>query len=136
MYLSEKTFVMKFLAGLACLGVTTIPFDNQQFYSGADSMRQLFSQITDKMGSRVNELSMLFLRNPMGGIYTEFKEGIARQNGGLLSFENPQYVSATIKLDESGARYILDSKNLDIETETILDFSREFCKGAGITIKR
>ena len=49
---------------------------------------------------------MLFLKKPLGGTFFEFKESIARQNGALMSFENPYYVRATIKLDEDGESYV------------------------------
>ncbi len=132
MYSSEKIFIMKFLAGLKKLGITEIPYDNDDFYRGAESMQQYFHLNRNVLGSHANELSMLFLKKPMGGTFFEFREGIARQNGSLMSFENPHYISATIKLDEIGANFILDQDNLDISREQILGFSKAFCEGAEI----
>ena len=136
MYTSEKIFIMKFRAGLKKLGITEIPYDNMEFYNGAESMQQYFQQHRKAMGSHANELSMLFLKNPMGGIFSEFREGIARQNGGLMTFENPHYVSATIKLDREGVDYILNQEdNLDVSNEQILELSKAFCYGAGLAFE-
>lgn len=132
MYSSEKIFIMKFLAGLKKLGVSEIPYDNVEFYSGAENMQQYFHAHRDILGNHVNELAMLFLKKPMGGTFFEFRESIARQNGILMSFENPYYVSGTIKLDEDGADFILSQDNLDVSNEQILGFSAAFCDGAGI----
>lgn len=132
MYSSEKIFVMKFLAGLRKLGVTQIPYDNDEFYSGAEQMKQYFHAHRDALGCYANELAMLFLKKPLGGIYSEFRESIARQNGVLMSFENPYYVHAMIKLSEDGADFILQQNNLDMLENQILAFSRAFCDGAGI----
>ena len=133
MYSSEKVFIMKFLAGLKKLGVTEIPYDNTEFYDGAEKMQEYFQRKRNTLGCHANELAMLFLKHPIGGAFFEFREGIARQNGGLMTFENPYYVRAAIKLDNSGADFILNQDSLDISNEQILDFSRAFCNGAGIT---
>ena len=132
MYLIEKTFIMKFIACLKKMGVTEIPYDNTEFYSGAESMREYFQLNRDAFGRYSNELAMLFLKNPKGGAFTEFKEGIARQNGGLMSFDNPHYVCAKIKLDEQGAAYILNQSSPDIPNDQIYKFTRVFCTGAGV----
>ena len=134
MYSSEKAFIMKFLAGLKKLGVTEIPYDNEEFNKGAENMQQYFQLYRNDLGRHSNEIAMLFLKNPMGGIFSEFREGIARQNGSLMSFDNPSYVCATIKLDDTGANYILEEKDLDITKEQIIEFSKAFCAGAGIIL--
>ena len=133
MYSSEKAFIMKFLASLKKLGVSEIPYDNEAFYKGVESMRQYFQRHRENLGRHSNELAMLFLKNPVGGVFSELREGIARQNGGLMSFDNPHYVHATIKLDEDGADYILHQDNLDVSNGHIFEFSKAFCIGAGIT---
>ena len=132
MYSSERVFIMKFIAGLKKLGVEEIPYDDIDFYNGAENMQQYFYNHRSILGSHANELAMLFLKKPLGGTFFEFKESIARQNGALMSFENPYYVRATIKLDEDGADFILNQRNLDISNEQILRFSAAFCDGAGI----
>lgn len=132
MYSSEKIFVMKFLAGLRKLGVIQIPYDNDEFYSGAEQMQHYFFTHRDILGGHANELAMLFLKKPLGGIYSEFRESIARQNGILMSFENPYYVNARIKLSNEGADFILQQDNLDISENQVLEFSKAFCDGAGI----
>lgn len=133
MYSSEKIFIMKFLAGLKKLGVTEIPYDNTEFYNGTESMQQYFFEHRNAFGDYANELAMLFLKHPLGGAFLEFKEGIARQNGKLMSFENPYYVKGIIKLDDEGANFILNQADLDILEEQIIGFSTAFCKGAGIS---
>ena len=133
MYTSEKVFIMKFLAGLKKLGVDEIPYDNTDFYDGVEKMQEYFQRKRNTLGCHTNELSMLFLKHPIGGAFFELREGIARQNGRLMTFENPYYIHATIKLDDIGADFILNQDSLDISNEQILDFSRAFCNGAGLS---
>ena len=53
-----------------------------------------------------------------------------------MTFENPHYVSATIKLDRKGVDYILNQQdNLDVSNEQILEFSKAFCHGAGLAFE-
>jgi len=134
MYSSEKIFIMKFIACLRKIGVTGFPYDddNLRFDKGAEKMRIYFQSNREHLGMYSNELSMLFLRNPLSGKFSEFREGIELQNGGLLAFENPKYIQATIKLDEEGASFILNQDNLDVSEKHLLEFSKAFCKGAEI----
>jgi len=135
MYASEKVFVMQFIASLIELGINEIPYNNINFEKGTENMQVYFHKNRTQLGKYSNELAMLFLKNPLEGTYSEFKEAIGRQNGSLMSFDNPHYVHAKIILDEEGAKYILSQKNTYISKEQILQFSREFCIGAGIPIK-
>ena len=132
MYSTEKVFIMKFIACLQKMGVENIPYDNANFYKGAENMQDYFLKNRNQLGARSNELAMLFLKNPLSGKFAEFKEGIEQQNGGLMTFDNPNYVKATIELDESGADYILGQDNIDIPKEMLFQFSKAFCKGAEI----
>ena len=53
-----------------------------------------------------------------------------------MTFENPHYVSATIKLDREGVDYILNQEdNLDVSNEQILELSKAFCYGAGLAFE-
>jgi hypothetical protein len=134
MYISEKVFVMQFIAWLRKMGVREIPFDNAYFEKGADSMQAYFKKNRDQLGKYSNELAMLFLRNPLEGKYSEFKKAIGRQNGRLMSFDNPNYVHATIILDKEGVDYILRKDNIYISEKHIQQFCIAFCNGADIHI--
>lgn len=125
-------FIMRFLAGLKKLGVDKIPYDTIEFNNGAEYMSNFFAQNKDKLGAASNELSMLFLKNSISGSYNELREGIARQNGDLMSFVNPHYIEASIRMSDKGAEKILHLKDSDIPSDRIMDFSRAFCDGAGI----
>jgi hypothetical protein len=134
MYTSEKVFIMKFIACLKTMGINEIPYDTEEFNNGAEAMRVCFQRNRANLGKYSNELAMLFLKNPQGGVFSELRRGIQRQNGGLVSFDNPYYVRAEIKLEQEGADYILKQKNIDIANEHLYEFSKAFCDGAGIRI--
>ena len=135
MYASEKVFIMQFIAWLIKMGVDEIPYDKVNFENGAENMQTYFHDNRAQLGEYSHELAMLFLKNSLEGSYSEFRKAIEYQNGSLMSFDNPHYVHAKIILDEEGAKYILSQKNTYISKEQILQFSREFCIGAGIPIK-
>ena len=132
MYNSEELFVDKFIACLKKMGVARIPFDNEDFYNGVQSMRQYFNDHRANMGEYQNELAMLFIKKPMEDIYPEFKNVLSKQNGWYISFENPGYVVATIKLNSNGAAYILDQNDLDIPWEYLFGIVQSFLAGAGL----
>jgi len=123
---------MKFIACLQKMGVGDIPYDNVRFNNGAENMQGYFRENRSQLGLHSNELAMLFMKNPLNGKFSELKEGIERQNGGLMAFDNPHYVHAKIKLDESGADYILNQENIDIPKKLLFQFSKAFCEGAEI----
>lgn len=135
MYFSETLFIKRFLAGLKTLGVDKIPYDTEKFNSGAEYMNRYFIQKREELGAASDELSMLFLKNAISGSYNELREGVARQNGDLMSFINPYYIEATIRLPDKGAEKFLHQRDTDIPSEIIMGFSKAFCEGAGITLK-
>ena len=132
MYQSERIFIKKFLANLLQMGVKRIPFDNEAFYNGAEQMSNYFHQVENQMGRYRDELHMLFIRNPIGGAYDEFKNEISYQNERLMIFENPECVSAQIRLGANDVDYILDHGDIDIPGSLISTFAQKFCLGAGI----
>jgi hypothetical protein len=134
MYSIEKVFIMKFIACLKVLGVSNIPYDNAEFNKGAEEMQSCFQKNRANLGKYSNELAMLFLRNPQGGVFSELRRGIQRQNGGLMTFDNPHYVHAEIKLKKEGADYILNQNNIDIARKYLFQLSKAFCDGAGIPV--
>jgi hypothetical protein len=132
MYASERIFVKKFLAALAFKGHNDIPFDTPPFYDGIEKMRECFQQIKYDMGVYADELSLLFIRNPIDGSFDEFKNGVSDQNGRLLTFQNPEYISAKINTNTRGAEYILNSGDIGVSREAFISFADCFLKGANI----
>ncbi|MHB1314300.1 MAG: hypothetical protein ACYCX2_02295 [Christensenellales bacterium] len=132
MYQSEELFVDKFIASLRDKKVTSIPFDNEDFYNGVMSMKQYFNTNRNHLGEHQNELAMLFIKSPLEDTFPEFRNAILKLNGWYLSFENPAYVVANIKLDRDGASYILNQNDLDIDKEHLKNFAEKFCEGAGV----
>lgn len=135
MYRSEKLFVNKFIACLKMMNVNGIPFGNSSFYNGIENMHQYFNSNKEYLGKYKNELSMLFLRRPIEGVYDEFADVILEQNGRLMSFilQNPYYEKAEIKIDEEDAEYLLKNNDLDVSEDHLFAFARLFCEGAGLT---
>jgi hypothetical protein len=135
MYPIEKLFIIKFIACLKAGGVDEIPHDKEKFNKGAEAMLSYFNKNKTDLGKYSDELSMLFLKNPQGGVFSELRGGIERQNGGLMSFDNPLYVHAEIKLKKEGADYILNQNDIDIEKKHLFGFSEAFCVAAEIPFK-
>lgn len=126
MYFSEKAFIMSFIACLARKGKTTIMLNDTDYYKGLENMRQYFQVNRENMGSVSNELAMLFLKNS-NGKYCEFDTAIENLNAGLLSFDNPYYITAHIKVDISDAQDILEENKEYISVELIEGFATAFC---------
>lgn len=131
-YHSEEIFIDKFIACLRKLEVTTIPFDNAPFHEGIENMQKLFHRNRAQMGAVANEIAMLFIRNPYEGSFTRFRDAISEQNGMYISFENPDYEKAIIKITNEDAEIILHDENLQISNESLMAYTHEFCQGAGI----
>lgn len=98
-------------------------------------MRYYYICIKDLLGMYKDELGLLFLQRPVEGSFFSFESGISQQNGKLASFENPEYVKATIKIDRIGAEYILSQERFDFDDKYIFDFAKSFCIGASISYK-
>lgn len=133
-YNSEELFIDKFIACLRKLNITSIPFDNEDFYNGIENMQQYFFTNRDNLGEYKDELAMLFIKKPLEGIYAEFRNAMSKQNGWYIAFENPGYIVASINIDENGASYILEQNDLNIKNEYFFDFAKAFCKGAEVPI--
>ena len=132
MYQSEKTFVKKFIASLFASGVKEIPYDTPQFYAGVKSMEDFYNQNKSRLGKYSEEIGLLFMKNPIDGIYDGFKSGISSQNGLLMTFDNPGYVRARIVMKERDCDYIFNRGDIDISREFIDAFAARFCEGAGL----
>jgi len=130
LYQSERVFIKKFLAALYKNNVKEIPYDNSQFYAGIACMESKFNQLKPTLGKYKDEISMLFIRNPIDGIFDEFKSGISNQNGLLMTFDNPDFVNAVIKMDDKDSEYILNRGDIDINNDVMASFARSFCEGA------
>lgn len=131
-YISEETFVDKFIAMLKMLNVSSIPFDNLDFYNGIESMKDYFQDNQHVFGDASNEISLLFIKNPYEGVFSRFRDAISGQNGWYISFENPEYINGIIKITKDDAIRIIDSDNLAISQDCLHDMTVAFCEGANI----
>lgn len=137
MYRNEILFVEKFIASLKVLEVSDIPFGNDEFQGGVEKMHKYFNDHRYDLGELADELSLLFLKRPIEGIYDEITDAMLSLNGRLVSFAlaNPYYEKASIKLKDNEANSLLKDPCLDIDREHILNFAKAFCKGAKINCK-
>lgn len=118
MYPSEKAFIMSFIASLAKKGENAIVLNDPNYNIGLENMHQYFQENRDNMGKYANELAMLFLKNS-DGEYRQFNNAIENLNAGMLSFDNPFYISAHIQIDNNGADEILEENQEYISLEYI-----------------
>ena len=132
LYNSEEAFIDKFIACLRLKNVTTIPFDNELFYAGIEKMRQYFHTNKEKFGEDASEISMLFIKNPLEGCFTRFRDAISEQNGWYISFENPEYTKGLLKISEKDAYRILQEEDISISNDKLENFASAFCEGASI----
>jgi hypothetical protein len=130
LYNSEEAFIDKFIACLKLKQIPDIPFDNKMFYAGVENMRQYFQTNRDELGDDASEISLLFIKNPMEGIYSRFRDAISEQNGWFISFENPAYEKGILKISEKDARKILEDDDLTMPIDKLQGFADVFCEGA------
>lgn len=131
-YVSEEKFIDKFIASLKILDVSSIPFDNSEFYNGIESMQHYFQDHRQLFGDFSDEISMLFIRNPFEGVFSRFRDAISEQNGWYISFENPEYINGIIKITKDDAEQIISDDNLPIPLECLQSITAAFCEGANI----
>lgn len=131
-YISEENFIDKFIASLKLLDVSSIPFDNSDFYNGVESMKHFFQDNRQSFGELSSEISMLFIKNPYEGVYSRFRDAISQQNGWYISFENPEYVNGIIKITKDDAKRIIEDHNLEVPQFCLCDITKAFCDGANI----
>lgn len=131
-YISEENFIDKFIATLKILNVSSIPFDNPDFYSGIEYMKHYFQDNRQSFGDFSNEISMLFIKNPFEGVFSRFRDAISEQNGWYISFENPEYINGIIKITTDDAKQIISNNNLAIPNDCLRNITVAFCEGANI----
>ncbi len=131
-YISEENFVDRFIATLKVRDVLSIPFDNAEFYSGIEAMKNYFVENAEAFGDFSDEIAMLFIKNPFEGVFSRFRDAISEQNGWYISFENPEYINGIIKITTNDARNIIESNDLKIDQEHLDSITSAFCVGAGI----
>lgn len=134
-YISEESFIDRFIATLKVLDVESIPFDNPSFYNGVEAMKIYFQENMANFGNYCNEISMLFIKSPFEGVFSRFRDAISEQNGWYISFENPEYINGIIKITSKDARNIIESNDLEISQNHLRSITEAFCAGAGIEIQ-
>ena len=134
LYNSEIAFVNEFIANLKIRGLNKIPFDNRAFFDGVDKMASYFqehrSALKDDAVNIADELSMLFLKNPLENTYQRFSNALSAENGSYLSFVNPEYVVAILDLSKEDAEYTVRKNRSGIPPEFVRHCADEFCVGA------
>ena len=126
MYHREKVFILSFIASLYKKGHRTLHFNQDWFINGIENMQQYFQENRDSYGSLSSELAMLFLKNS-NGEYAQFFKAVENQNAGLLTFDNPFYISAHIKEDTDAEAILLENSD-DIPIDLIEGFTDAFCE--------
>lgn len=129
----KRLFVKQFLAMLSSVQVKTIPINNSLFNSGIGMMEQYFHKHQEQFGPYANKLELLFLKYSTKGEYSQFSQIIEKFNGRLVSLENPYYVKANIKLEQSYMEELLHNEELGIEQNVMEEVVNCFCQGAGLT---
>lgn len=128
MYISERDFVREVIACLVQLKVSEFPYDTEDFKCGAEAMQNYFNEHEQEMGDNRDELGMLFIREPLGGGYEELERAFSSFNGSIVSFANPSYIVAKIKLAPEGSEFILSKKRSCVPSRHIKEFARLFCE--------
>lgn len=128
-------FVKKFLAALSSGRVSTIPINNDLFNQGIDKMAGYFNEHREQFGPYVDKLELLFLKYSTNGDYRRFAEVIEGFNGRLVSLENPHYVKANIKIEESYREELIDNDLLGLNEVCVDNMVEQFCIGAKIEQK-
>lgn len=126
-------FVKQFLATLFKDKIQTIPINNDCFREGISKMAEYFNTHKKAFGPHVDKLELLFLRYSTKGEYRQFSKVIESFNGRLVSLENPYYVKANIRLEESYADELVDNQDLGITNDVMAAVVNEFRAGAGLT---
>ncbi len=128
----ELQFTESFLATLKLYDFNEFPIGTEQFENG---LKKLASGILNE--AKIDKvfkykIDSLFSRSPVSGSYTQFISALNYLNGRSLSFENPHFVKAKIKITENEAKKILE-KNSDKDLRDLIESSaRLFAEGASL----
>ena len=131
---SEICFIDEFIANLKLKGIKEIPFDNPEFYNGVGKMSKYFQANRNLLGEVSNEISLLFIKNPFEDIYKRFRDAISLENGGYLSFVNPDYITGVLELSIDDASYIILKNRSGVPADFIKNCAESFCSGANIEV--
>lgn len=126
-------FVKQFLATLFNNKIETIPINNDRFGEGIANMAQYFYSHKNLFGPYGNKIELLFLKYSTKGEYRQFSKVIESFNGRIVSLENPYYVKANIRLEDSYAEELVQNKELEITQDVMSAIVNEFRIGAGLT---
>jgi len=129
-YISEEIFIDKFIACMRLRDIEAFDFDTDSFYAGIEKMRQFFLSNRNKFGNDADEISLLFIKNPIEGVYSRFRDAISEQNGSTISFENPKYTRSAIKISKEDAKELLRIEHLSVDDNYVEEMTDEFCVGA------
>lgn len=133
MYNNEILFIDKFLSMLKKLGVSQIPFRNDEYRNGVCEMKNHFIEMQPLLDKCLQDIELLFIDGGEG----DLAKGIMDCNdGNMISFElkNPYYEKASIKIESADADYILSDKTLKMSNDSIKELVLAFCKGAGVPV--
>jgi len=129
---TERDFVECFLAALRVAENKTIPFDNDSFSKGLDSVAEYF--LESNIGEELkNRLSLLFVKQTTYGEYSRFQNIMRSMNGGNLSLVNPRLVNAIINMSDDYVELINENDKLGIGSDFYREMAVAFCKGAEVS---
>lgn len=129
MYNNEILFVKKFLSALKKLKVDKIPFKNDRYRAGVQSMQMYFENYESTITPKCRDIQLLFLDDGEG----DLAEAIMDSNDGrIVSFElkNPYYENASVKIDDDVAELLLSDEELKLSNDFIYEMAKAFCNGA------
>lgn len=130
LYNREISFIDEFIANLKVRGIEKIPFDDADFFAGVENMAVFFNKNRQVLGEKSDELSLLFIKNPLECVYKRFRDALSAGNGAFLSFVNPDYVISILEISEDDAEFIIKKNRSELPKGFVGKCAEEFCKGA------
>ena len=126
----ERLFIESFIAALSYQYVFKIPFANNDFKNGIKHLKNYLNENINR--DKYQTIKAIFAIKPCDGDFQIFKQSLEEENGANISFNNPGWESANIKIHPYTAKQILEKAELGIEKDIFIRAAREFCTGAGI----
>lgn len=127
MYNNELLFLNKFMAQLNKLGIYEIPFNNDKFRMGVESMKRYYDlHIKTRLNDDAKDVKLLFLDN--GKNFA--KAIIFLDNINIFCIDSKKnYETVFVKMPESTVKYISEDKSLNMDDDIIKNLTLSFLQG-------
>lgn len=126
MYSNEILFTDKFLAKLAIMGVTSIPFKTSGYRAGIRAMKAYYEAHMDELDEGMEDIGLLFIGNGE----KDFANAIMAVNGDDISLKNPNLEKATIQMKITKAQMLEEDEELTISDVFMTEITQAFCNAA------